>query len=483
MMRRALPCMAGMAGSMLAWVALAQNAPTPAVATNTPAVPAVQAEAAPTAPTPVTNAPAIPAPPPPASAAPAPAAPVAAPAVPAAQAETAPGAPVVAPSAPAAIPAGDASAATQATAGADAGAPAQPPANQADVGSAPANPIVMLPEKPIDPMVASPATSPDGKVLFNDMADNWQISVMFPPAEARKFERFMLAKKRRANMATPGGNGMTPGGGTLDENAEPPPPPSPTEAPAFYLSTIIYKGENQWAVWLRGQKFTPDNLDDGTVKIINVTKQRATFEWLAEGLDVISPNWEEKMKDNKQVKVKDDKKTVVFSLFSNQSFVSRVMKVIEGRAESTPIGDVKDEKTADGSVPADAAAPGDGRFDTQVPPAPPTTPATPEAANPAQAPQPADSVSAANAKAEKLKQAEKAIKGLLDPMKPSNHPGVDALENKPPAEAPTGPAKDAASAFKDRVNNGIVNPDNLPAPASAAPTPAPTTTTPATVTP
>ncbi|MBI1274914.1 hypothetical protein GC177_02950 [bacterium] len=350
--------------------------------------------------------------------------------------------------------------------------------------------MVTLPGKPIDPAAAAvptaPATGPEGKVLFNDMADNWQISVMFPPTEARKFERFMAAKKRRATMGVPGGQqGTAPDGSPIDLDAAPPPPPAPTEAPAFYLSTIIYKGENKWAVWLRGYKFTPENLEDGTVTLINVTKQRATFEWIAEGLDVISPNWEEKVKDTKQVKVKDDKKTVVFSLFPNQSFVSRVMKVIEGKAESTPLGDGKDQKTADGAAPADAGAtPGDGRFDTQ---APPTTPAAPEAANPPQAPQAPDSVNAANAKAEKLKQAEKAIKGLLDPMKPSNHPGVDALENKPPAEA-TGPARDAASAFKDRVNNGIVNPDSLPAPAPVAPAavpeqPATTTTPPATVTP
>jgi hypothetical protein len=353
--------------------------------------------------------------------------------------------------------------------------PATPDAaNPAPVDLPPDNAIAdaaAAAQQPVNPdtmLDLQPAVSSDGTLLYVDAADNWHVSVMFPANEARRFERYQEEKKRgKANTLL----GNNPQGNAPGQPAEeaPPPPPMPTEAPAFYMSTIIYKNDGLWAAWLQGKKFTPDDREDvdSGVKILDVTQQRATFEWVVDGLDVIAPNWEEKTKNSKQVKVKEDKRTVLFTLYPNQSFVSRAMKVIEGRAESTPLGEGTEGGKTTAAKGLPPAKPGDGRFDTQdrpvqgadaAPAAPPATGGADAAAIPP-ASLPGDQPPQGAA-------TEGASPGIV-----SNNP--PAAEVGTPPTSPPAPQAPVIPPVNDRTD-GIGNSEAPPV--TAAPTPAATNT-------
>jgi len=46
----------------------------------------------------------------------------------------------------------------------------------------------------------------------------------------------------------------------------------------LHLGAIFYYGENDWTLWLQGERWTPDTLREN-IKILHVTPTEVTFSW------------------------------------------------------------------------------------------------------------------------------------------------------------------------------------------------------------
>ncbi len=113
--------------------------------------------------------------------------------------------------------------------------------------------------------------------------------------------------------------------------------PIEVKAINYYLGSILKIPNKTASIWLNGERLTEKGNDK--IQIITVTDDKATLEISEPNLDSIAPNWKEK--SIKQVSgkhllpnditVDENKKTVRFSLKTNQTFILRTMDIVEGR--------------------------------------------------------------------------------------------------------------------------------------------------------
>lgn len=124
--------------------------------------------------------------------------------------------------------------------------------------------------------------------------------------------------------------------------------PVVTEAPAFYLKTILYFSDDNWAVWVNDKKIT-DFVSNpiGKANIVGVTANMAVFTWENSHIDLIDPNWKTGYMDLGDGKYASPAKNIIvdtvngnisFSLHPNQSLTSSPLQIIEGRATTKAIG-------------------------------------------------------------------------------------------------------------------------------------------------
>jgi hypothetical protein len=154
--------------------------------------------------------------------------------------------------------------------------------------------------------------------------------------------------------------------------------PTTIEVPAFFLNSIMFYHSKNWALWINGKKIRY-GVDDDKLKILKVGLDNAEVEWCSEMLDaILQPGWQNeyyklsqdapvlnrqtmdaatiaaqrKMRyDNckagkyewnyvsKDGRVFVDTRTgaVKFNLDLHQTFVSKEMKVAEGKIEGSII--------------------------------------------------------------------------------------------------------------------------------------------------
>ncbi|PIR38465.1 MAG: hypothetical protein COV35_06775 [Alphaproteobacteria bacterium CG11_big_fil_rev_8_21_14_0_20_39_49] len=119
----------------------------------------------------------------------------------------------------------------------------------------------------------------------------------------------------------------------------------PKEAPAFYLSSILYLSPDNWSVWINGQKVS---FGEGynNVEIVKVTETEVTMIWRDSMIDYVSPGWKDKynlmaddrfMSNERNVVVDLENGDISFVLGVNQSFDSMSMEIIEGVAYTKDI--------------------------------------------------------------------------------------------------------------------------------------------------
>jgi hypothetical protein len=150
--------------------------------------------------------------------------------------------------------------------------------------------------------------------------------------------------------------------------------PLPTTSPSFTLNSIIYKGLDNWVIWINKKKFTFNSsegiIPDLNIENVNSNEVEAVFK--TSFIDHLSPNWTRMVIKNKQgeyvsrdraIKINSDRKTVKFKLRPNQTFVFYDMDIAEGF--------VSDRAVAVNTAPL---ATGNGN---------PTSPQVPGAINPA----------------------------------------------------------------------------------------------------
>jgi hypothetical protein len=110
--------------------------------------------------------------------------------------------------------------------------------------------------------------------------------------------------------------------------------------PTFYVASIVYRGPNDWMLWINDQRVTPKRPFVG-VKVASVVKDRVTLSWEPDNWDYREPIWRAKVKPSEAIlrlKSRDGsthldkkKKTLSATLKSNQTFVTSVPMVAEGR--------------------------------------------------------------------------------------------------------------------------------------------------------
>jgi len=176
--------------------------------------------------------------------------------------------------------------------------------------------------------------------------DSWKISIMFDITDLRVITRILRALEARKRAEQYGAEGDLDQGileevvhNALDaeELAKKMIAKMPKESPAFYLNSIVYKGPNDWSIWVNGTKYGPESLPE-RFDILNVTKKQVKIAWYTENLDLLSPGWEVRQ-PTETLKITEEGPTVFITLQPNQTFVARGMQIIEGRAYSSPLSE------------------------------------------------------------------------------------------------------------------------------------------------
>lgn len=158
--------------------------------------------------------------------------------------------------------------------------------------------------------------------------DNQYKSVMFTDQELSLISESVRAFKAGTGLAAAG----------LAQGVE-------NQIRSYHLNSIIYKGENQWTIWLNNNKLSPGS-DAGGLKIESVSEHSATVKWFTSELDRITPDWRRKLvivSNNKYkakpsdgaivIEVQDQNSVLItFRLEPNQTFDVNNMKIKEGNS-------------------------------------------------------------------------------------------------------------------------------------------------------
>ena len=176
----------------------------------------------------------------------------------------------------------------------------------------------------------------------------------------------------------------------------------PPDIPFFYLSSIMYHSENDWALWINGKRYTAraPKSADGKISVESITPDEATISWAptqfarlqamigSQALGAPSKHYTNAADSTGKFSVDDAAKRILFTLHINQTFYTKAVRIGEG----LPFRD----RHVMGQLPTDAQIGGGGmpplvqKYPSATtapaaelaPPAPTGTPAMPNGAAP-----------------------------------------------------------------------------------------------------
>ncbi len=103
-------------------------------------------------------------------------------------------------------------------------------------------------------------------------------------------------------------------------------------APTIYLNSIVYVSADDWAIWINGEKYSP-NMPATAFTIDNVSERKVRLSWQTLDLDSTSPGWRSAVEMQEgNIEVNENAGLVTFTLYPNQTFIGRSMEIIEGRS-------------------------------------------------------------------------------------------------------------------------------------------------------
>lgn len=162
-----------------------------------------------------------------------------------------------------------------------------------------------------------------------------------------------------------------------------------TDSPVFYLNSILYFSPENWTIWINNQKIKygdtnvrvsyggadQDSNADKTlssleslvsnvqymdIDIVDINGEEVSVIWKNSQLDKIFPEWRDQLKpvdgnsqqflsNYRNIVVDKNSGNISFVLRNNQSMVSRVMKIVEGKIAQDTQNNLSQEKvdTAD----------------------------------------------------------------------------------------------------------------------------------------
>lgn len=185
----------------------------------------------------------------------------------------------------------------------------------------------------------------------------------------------------------------------------PEPITEPTTYPVFFLSSIVYRTDKDWAVWVNNSRITPKS-NQGEVEVLAVRPDRAWFRWKPDYIGAVATRVENKGfaeidgVAHRRTSVNTSNfdrqsNSVLFSLRPNQSFAPGYFATFEGKISIPTLPGAQPE--AEGGEAGQPPALFDGAAAPAMPPADTTAmqPATADAINsllggtPTATPQPA----------------------------------------------------------------------------------------------
>lgn len=113
--------------------------------------------------------------------------------------------------------------------------------------------------------------------------------------------------------------------------------------PQFFLASIAYRSPDNWSIWLiDNDSPAPHQITDktskgtGDITVIDIDEQKVVIQWKPLLMDKVNEVWERSKNEGVQVNEKEG--TVTFTLHSNQTFTSFLMRVVDGRLQPVEIG-------------------------------------------------------------------------------------------------------------------------------------------------
>jgi hypothetical protein len=112
----------------------------------------------------------------------------------------------------------------------------------------------------------------------------------------------------------------------------------------FYLNSIFYASDDEWAVWVNGRKISVDS-PSNYITVENIESRQVTLKWVTVNLDMLVPNWRSFVIsiDNNRYEAANGKirilirdatiAEIIFDLGVNQTFSVNSMSIIEGKVQ------------------------------------------------------------------------------------------------------------------------------------------------------
>ncbi len=224
-------------------------------------------------------------------------------------------------------------------------------------------PAAVQPEpEPEAPPADTPSTKNASapKIALNKLPASMggeQLSIFFTPDNIRE-----MAEALHAYEGSPGTPVIAPQPTPVKQEQQE--IEEPASYPVFYLSSIAFRANNDWSIWVSGRKIT-SRKNPTTLRILNVTANQVSFSWeptYKEALairtkkDLFAPTGPVKNRLTKTPSYRYNELTgvITFTLKANQSLTVGYMNTFEGYMASPSLAKL-DPSTREVLTPSPAA--------------------------------------------------------------------------------------------------------------------------------
>ncbi len=131
---------------------------------------------------------------------------------------------------------------------------------------------------------------------------------------------------------------------TQDASGKPGVMEKPFVYKSFYLGSILFSDNNDWTIWMNGQRLRKES-NQSEVEVIEINRNAGTFLFSSENIDQyikdygdvkqikksdLDEGWS-RVSDDGNIKLSTTKGLVQFKLKNNQSFILSELRIIEGK--------------------------------------------------------------------------------------------------------------------------------------------------------
>ncbi len=131
---------------------------------------------------------------------------------------------------------------------------------------------------------------------FKPSYGSWQYSIMYPSTEMTNLKNILALYERKGfivDQATPEQQAqqqeMPPTVEEIYQKLQEQPLPANLVYPSFKLRSIIYRNANDWSVWLNNRHITNEtNKTENEIVVVQINKNFAEFAWIPSNAELLS---------------------------------------------------------------------------------------------------------------------------------------------------------------------------------------------------